>query len=475
MSRSLYVLAMGMTLLTGCVAGPSREATKSLPSAAAFGIMSEAAPVLEAEWWRAFQDPSLDALVSLALHDSSTLVTVQAALDQASAELGGTQSAAGPSVVAAWTEDREHLSSRSYFPPPFGGKTYWNGDLGADLHWNMDLYGRIARRVDAAGREVAARQLQLRSARLAIAAAVVTTYLDWQRAQQVAEATTQVLQQREAALTLAQRRVAHGLGPTSEVTTARLDCDAARADVAHAEAEAPFALHRLGVLTGRGMTNSPLSAARLDPQALVVPAVLPGDLLTRRSDIQAAYQRVAAASDQEDVARLARYPNLDLHAFIGTSAFGLDNLLSAPARVLLAGFSAALPLYDHGSRAAAERGASAATTAAIAHYNQTVLESVREAADALTRVALRERELGYAEAAVLEQQQTLSELQRRRAAGLIDDRPIFAARALLIMATSRAQDLRLAAAAARVSVVVAIGGSADDPGFLTASTSKVSP
>jgi len=160
---------------------------------------------------------------------------------------------------------------------------------------------------------------------------------------------------------------------------------------------------------------------------------------------------------------------------VGTTAFGLDSLLSAPSRMLIAGAGAMLPLYDHGRIDAGRRAAGANTAQALAAYNQTVLEAIRETADALTRVAAREQEVRHADAIVVDANRLLGDVQRRRVAGLADERAVIQARIAALIAAVHADDLRLAAAQSRVSVLVAIGGSGRDPSILSASTSKVSP
>jgi multidrug efflux system outer membrane protein len=161
-----------------------------------------------------------------------------------------------------------------------------------------------------------------------------------------------------------------------------------------------------------------------------------------------------------------------LHAFVGTTAFGLDNLVSAPSRLLVGGLTAALPLFDAGRIDARTRMANAETQAAIARYHDTLLNAIRETADALTRVTQREAELAQADASVREHRLLLDDATRRRTAGVGDDRAVRLNRIALLISIARAEDLRLAVAAARVTVVLATGGSADDPSILQTADSR---
>jgi NodT family efflux transporter outer membrane factor (OMF) lipoprotein len=470
-----FVVCVVAAAVGACTAPPARPVAAVVASAADVGLGDEAVPDVAAQWWRDFDDPALTQLIEMAVRNAPSVAAAEAALAHATADLDASRSQQGLALNGSLSEDREHFSARSYVPPPWGGNTYWNGTLGADLRWDLDLYGRIQRRIAAAEQERAARRSQLRGARLMVEAAVATAYIDWIRAVHDVTVAESLVTEREALRTRAQRRTEHGLAPLSEVTVAVADCDAAGAELARDRAEVPLALHRLGLLTGQGERLTALPTPQLNPAALAVPQALPGDLLTRRGDIKAAAARLAAAVDREELARLARYPAVELHGFVGTTAFGLDSLLSAPSRMLLAGASGMLPLYDHGRTAAGERAAAAGTAQAVAAYNQTVLDAVRETADALTRLAARAQEQRAADAVVADTQQLLSDAQRRRSAGLVDDRAVSQARIAATLAAVRADDLRWAVAQSRVSLIVAIGGSALDPSFLTASNPKVSP
>jgi len=469
------LLLIALAGLVACAAPPSATVSSRMRPGADFGLGQEVAEDVAGDWWQEFQDPTLNDLIERAIRNAPSVEAAQAALESASADLDSVQSARGLSMDAGVTEDRQHFSARSYIPPPWGGSTYWNGTIGADLHWDLDVYGRISRRVSAAGHERDARRSQLRGARLMVEAGVTTAYVDWLRARRDVQVAEAILGEREAVLGLLKQRAARGLVATAEVTSAEAERDAARQDLVRYQAEVPLAMHRLGALTGLGANLTTLPDGHVNESALTVPTVLPGDLLTRRGDIKAAAARVAGAVDREELARLARYPEVDLHGFVGATAFGLDSLLSAPSRMLIAGAGAMLPLYDHGRIDAGRRAAGANTAQALAAYNQTVLEAIRETADALTRVAAREQEVRHADALVVDANRLLGDVQRRRVAGLADERAVIQARIAALIAAVHADDLRLAAAQSRVSVLVAIGGSGRDPSILSASTSKVSP
>ena len=101
----LYALA-GL-LLAGCAGLPPRPQAPILPdsaplaTAALAGTPGDAAAGWpDAQWWRGFNDPTLDALEAQALAASPDMAAAQARIDSATAGLGAERAAGGPAIGA---------------------------------------------------------------------------------------------------------------------------------------------------------------------------------------------------------------------------------------------------------------------------------------------------------------------------------------------------------------------------------------
>src|SRR5580658_1460715 len=97
--------------------------------------------------------------------------------------------------------------------------------------------------------------------------------------------------------------------------------------------------------------------------------------------------RIKAAMHGRDAAHADFYPNIDLAAALGFQAVGLSNLFSSNALVAGVGPAIHLPVFDAGRIRAQYARATADLDAAVADYNSTVVNAVRETADAVTQVA----------------------------------------------------------------------------------------
>src|SRR3546814_13726639 len=102
---------------------------------------------------------------------------------------------------------------------------------------------------------------------------------------------------------------------------------------------------------------------------------------------------VDAATAGRAAAKAAFYPDLSLKAFAGYQSIGLDTLFDGGSGIWGFGPSVHLPLFDAQRLKAGYHGATAELDAAVASYNQTVLNAVRDVADQLTLSQSQTRQL----------------------------------------------------------------------------------
>jgi outer membrane protein TolC len=108
---------------------------------------------------------------------------------------------------------------------------------------------------------------------------------------------------------------------------------------------------------------------------------LPVELLRRRPDVAAAYNRVKAADEDLAAAISNQYPRLTLTASLSATEDEALNLFDEWARSFAGDLTA--PLLDAGQRRAEVERARAAKMQRLYRYGQTMLGALREVGDAL--------------------------------------------------------------------------------------------
>jgi NodT family efflux transporter outer membrane factor (OMF) lipoprotein len=382
-------VVMGL-LLAGCISSnyaPPKE--RALETPADLGLSASAAPVASAGWWSAYHDPQLDRLLRDALVDNPTLAQSLARLRSAQADAGVVRSESRPLITYDAAEGRKRFSAHDPIPPPYGGSDQWQGAQGFNLSWDLDFWGRQAALVRQARDLSDAAALDSAGARLSIAGAVVRSYLELDRTYALTDVAVRTQQQRLEILAITKRRLKSGLDTRVELRQAEGAVADARVELTQIDAERERTVHLLAALTGQAATAyDKIERPRLGADAaLVLPDSLPFDLLGRRPDVLAAHSRIVGARAGLAAAKAAFYPDINLLAFAGTSAIGLDNLFHGSSRTYGVGSALHVPVFDAGKLRALYRGSAAEVDLAVSTYNQTVLEAVQQTADQISDIA----------------------------------------------------------------------------------------
>lgn len=451
---------LAASLLAGCAAVPHVSPQVSTADAANMGLADRTPVVVAPDWWTAMGDPQLDRIMADALANSPTLAEAEARLRAARAQVAGGQAALRPQIGANASEQRQRLSEHYIIPPPYGGSGQWVGTTEADLDWSLDLAGRQHAVVAGARASAAAAALDVAAARVALAGAVAQAYVDFARADAQARIAADFVASREASLGIARTRRRTDLGSDFDVSAAQALLAEARQAGVRAQGQRRLTIHALAALAGRGIdayAGTAAPALRLD-SAIPVPATIPADLIARRADIQAARARIENADAGRRAARAAFYPDINLHAFVGTAALGLGSLFTAGAVQAGVGPAIHLPIFSGGRLAADYRGAVAGIDIAAAQYDQLVVQAVRQAADALTQVDAQSADAAQQRTIVAELERTAELDAVRVRSGLGSRLDILGANDRLLAARQAQANIDADGAIGRIRLLVALGG-----------------
>ncbi|HTV76958.1 MAG TPA: efflux transporter outer membrane subunit [Steroidobacteraceae bacterium] len=352
------------------------------------GTTIDAAAWPQAQWWTAYGDPQLDALIDAALAGNPGLRVAEARTRAALAQVAAIDSSRYPDADLSAQAVRGRFSEHGLFPPPLAGAWDTLAQLTATLSWQVDFWGKNKAAYESAVGAERAAAVDAQAARLTLAANVAHVYARLQEQSLQLNVARDTLRQREQVLNLTRDRNAAGLDSRLELTQAQAALPAAREQIDALEESATLTRHVLAALTGAGPDRA--LGIREPAAPLIAPPVLPSsvpaELLGHRPDLVAQRWRVEAASQGIREARAEFYPNVDLIAFIGLQNLGSTNFFSAANRQYGLAPAVSLPLFDAGKRRANLAAQDAQYDIAVEQYNQTVTEALREVVDALTSI-----------------------------------------------------------------------------------------
>ena len=455
-----WAVLLLVAVLPGCAdfSGIGTHVRELMPAALGAREVS-AADWPATDWWRGFNDPQLDALIDRALEGNPNLQLVAARRARAEAAAGLVDSANGPHLDLNVDSTRRRFSENAEIPPPYAGSTRSVSHFRLDGSWEIDFFGRNRAALAAAVGQVHAAEAEAQAARVLLAADVAQAYFRLATLRERRTVAEAMRRQRADIHELVASRVRAGLDTAVELRQAEGALPEARRDLASIDEQIALARHALAALLGEGPEAlGDLAPAQAGSALPALPAALPADLLGRRADLVAARWRVEAATHNVESARAAFYPNVNLVGLAGFSSIGLDNWFKAGSRESGIGIALHLPIFDAG-RLRANLGVGAAEAdAALAGYNATLIQAVREVADQLASQRAVEQQIA-------EQQQTLAaaeaafELARQRyAAGLGNYLNVLIAENNVLAQRRNATELKGRRMATQVQLIRALGG-----------------
>ncbi|TXG98136.1 MAG: efflux transporter outer membrane subunit [Rhodocyclaceae bacterium] len=396
------------------------------------------------QWWTAYADPQLNALIEEGLQNAPDMAVAAARFRKA---LGMARQAGAPLAPTIDATGSASLTKQSYnngFPKEFVPKGWLDtGDLATSIGFDLDLWGKHKAELAAATSEVKAAQYDVRQARLVLATGIADAYADLDRLYDERDIQDATLKVRLASQNLVAQRQRNGLDTRGSVRQADATVATARANLAAAEEAIVLRSNQIAALVGAGPDRG-LALARpklAAPAARGLPAGITTDLVARRPDIAGALARVEAAGSRIKVARADFFPAVRLDALIGLQSLGLDQLINKDSLYGHVGPAISLPIFHGGAISGQYRSVRAGYDEAVASYDATVLNAYREVADAVTSRSMLARRLADARDAMHASQQAYDIARLRYQGGLstyidvlnVEDRLLIAREAVAVL------------------------------------------
>jgi NodT family efflux transporter outer membrane factor (OMF) lipoprotein len=397
MKGKILILAAASVLMAACApALPDRPAPvdTSLP----FSI-SGTAPLPE-RWWQGFADDTLAGLIDRALEGNLSLQSAWDRLEQARAAARR----AGADLYPSLDGEARAAETRGREDGLTGTRESYS--LGIAAGYEADLWGRIRSSRDAAALDARASAEDLRTAALTLSSRVAATW--YQLIEQYGQ--IRLLQEQldinDKVLELITLRFRTGRVGIADVLQQRQLVESNRGEIALVEGRAEVLEHQLAILLGappmRKVAPAEVEFGKFPP---LPETGLPAELVRSRPDVRGAWYSLQAADHRVAAAIADRFPRLSLAAGLDTSGGEVrdlfDNWLASLAANLVG------PIFDGGRRRAEVERTRAVAAEALHSYGQTVLDSLGEVEDALSReqwqkvyIASLDQQLELAERAI---------------------------------------------------------------------------
>ncbi|HGW5056910.1 TPA: multidrug resistance outer membrane protein MdtQ [Citrobacter koseri] len=386
------------TLLAGCAPmhNPRQSLTRQTPASQVDSPLPTAIKNgwPDSQWWKAYHDPQLDALIDNALQHSPDMQVAEQRIQLAEAQAKAVEAQDGPRLDFSADVERQKMSAEGLMGPfaitdPAAGTTgpwYTNGTFGLTAGWDLDLWGKNRAEVSARIGVVKAREAEQAQTRQLLASGVARLYWEWQTQVALKAVLTQIEHEQQNVITVDRQLYQNGI--TSSVEGVETDIDAGKTQQQLNDVAGKMKIieARLSALTNAQSASLTLHAVALPVTESQLPAQLSYELLARRPDLQAAHWYIESSLGSVDAAKAAFYPDINLMAFLQQDALHLSDLFRHSAQQMGVTAGLTLPIFDSGRLNASLDIAKAQSNLSVANYNKAVVDAVNDVARAASQV-----------------------------------------------------------------------------------------
>lgn len=378
--------------LAGCVAGPDFLApaapktntytTAPLERLHSSGTQLDTAASEPAQWWSLLNSPQLDQTIRRALQANRTLEAARDTLAQAQALDIVSESARYPNAVLNASAGRTKYGAAFLGPerlPPF---TFYS--IGPAVSYTFDFAGAVRRSIEQQHAQTLYQQHELNAAALSVSGHTAMQAVAAAAARAQIDNLTALLEDDRKDVELVQGAFEAGSATRVDVLTAQSQLANDQTLLPPLRRDLSTAVHALALLVGEAPADWSAPEFRLEDFTVPsrLPISLPSELAHRRPDILAAEAQLHAATAAVGVASANLYPQISLTANASQGGV-LHALFESSGAGWGFGGSLSQPLFDHGALKAKQRAALAAMHGALADYQQVLLNSFVQVADAL--------------------------------------------------------------------------------------------
>lgn len=399
---------------------PATNADTTLPAALKNGWP-------DSQWWKAYHDPQLNALIDSTLRNSPDMQVAEQRIQLAEAQAKAVEAQDGPEIDFSADVERQRMSAEGLMGPfaltdPAAGTTgpwYTNGTFGLTAGWNLDLWGKNRAEVTARIGVVKAREAEREQTRQLLASGVSRLYWEWQTQAALKTVLTQIETEQKNIIAVDRQLYQNGI--TSSVEGVETDIDSSKTEQQLNDVSGKMKVieARLSALTNAQSTALKLHSTTLPAVESQLPPRLGYSLLARRADLQAAHWYIESSLSSIDAAKAAFYPDVNLMAFLQQDALHLSDLFRHSAQQLGVTAGLTLPIFDSGRLNANLDITKAQSNLTVANYNKAVVDAVNDVARAVSQVATLAQKNQHQQQIEHDAQRVVGLAQARFNAGII--------------------------------------------------------
>lgn len=418
--RNVTVLLSIMILAAGRVAAQqageevlsTAQATIGKPLPDSWGeetLFNQTLPV-DDEWWRNFNDPVLDSLITVAGNNNYSVLAAMENIRKARAAWRASQSKLMPefNLGVGWQRAKTsgNIASTMY-------NETWEGEFSTavSMQWQADVFGSIYMRSKAQKQLFMATEEEYNAVMVSLIANVATTYFSLRQSLAQMLVLRWNAESQKEIMEIAISRYNSGLASKLDVAQARSVYYSTKAQIPAMQATIDGYRYTMAVLLGtypeelQGWLQEEYA---LPTYTAPIGVDIPAALLRRRPDIRAAERQVEANAALLGATRRDWFPQLLISGSIGFQSGDMKSLFRSRSFTWEIAPSISWNIFGGNDRVNATREARAALDGSIQNFNSKMLTAMQEVESAMSQYGNSITQINALREAVNQNRETLN-------------------------------------------------------------------
>ncbi len=417
--------------------------------------------MLRGNWWEVYNDPQLNKLEERIATNNQQLRQAMENFLAAHDQIAAARASLFPTLSAGPGFTHYKQSGNKPLVQPGAHGSYNDLTIGGIAAWEPDFWGKIRRTVEASRESAQASAADVAGVDLLLHSELASDYFQLRGLDSQIQVLKQTVADLERQLDLTQRRLKGGVATDVDVAQAQTQLETVRAQLVDVGVARAQFEHAIGTLATYNLPDFSIPYSPLDLKLPQVPVGVPSQLLERRPDIAAAERQTAAANAQIGIAISAYYPTISLNGTGGFEGTHGGTWIQGPSAFWSLGAQAAELLFDAGQRHALTDQARHQYEAQAAAYRNTIFQAFQDVEDNLSALRILNDETAVEQRAVASAQHSFDLSNQRYKAGVTSYLEVLTAEAALLNNQSTLTNLQSRQFAASVQLIRALGGGWD--------------
>ena len=392
MRKNSLLVFSSMILLSSCTVGPDYRAPGFLPEkqiADSLGLKDTTGRVIPSDWYRQFNDQTLNYLIACGLRDSPNVAAAIRRLREARASLNIAKADYLPVLNASGAFKYDKPGKNIGYELK---NNYYQ--TGLDASWELDIWGGGRRQSEAAQALFKAAAADLDNVRVSLVAEIADTYIGLRTAQEQLRISRENLRLQQDIAELVAEKYRAGLTDDIALNQAYYAVETTQSLIPALEQQISASSNALAILTGvlpghlsvklEPVTDN-LVSRRFD---FDIDAMfnIPSRVVRARPDVRAAEQQLIAQNAKIGQAVAALFPDISVSAMFGYQSIRGTQLFTPSSEAFSWSPALTLPVFHWGELVNNVELQKETKAEYVELYKQTVLTAVGEIKDSMTAV-----------------------------------------------------------------------------------------